>query len=62
VSCEDIQIFPEKSDEHEFLFGLKAYADPELLVQIARVDLDLLVVSLLLLPIRLLIDGLLVGS
>jgi hypothetical protein len=38
LSYEDIQIFPEKSDEHDFLFGLNAYADPELLVRVAGVD------------------------
>jgi hypothetical protein len=48
LSCKDIQIFPEKSDEHKFLFGLKAYADLELLVWVARVDWDFVVISLLL--------------
>jgi hypothetical protein len=50
----------EKSDEREFLFGLKAYADPELFVRVARVDWDFFVISLLLLQIHRLIDGLLV--
>jgi hypothetical protein len=60
MSCEDIQIFLEKSDECEFLFGLKACADPELLVRVARVDWDFFVISLLLLQICRLIGGLLV--
>jgi hypothetical protein len=44
----------------EFLFGLKACADLELLVRIARVDWNFLIVSLLL-TVHLLIDGLLIG-
>jgi hypothetical protein len=40
LSCEDIQIFPEKSDERKYLFGLKACADPELLVRVAGIGWD----------------------
>jgi hypothetical protein len=61
LPCEDIQIFPEKSDEREFLIGPKACADPELLVWVGRIDWDFLIIGLLLLPVRLLIDGMLVG-
>jgi hypothetical protein len=61
LPCEDIQIFPKKSDEHEFVFGLKACADLELPVRVTGVNWDFLVISLLLLPLRRLIDGLLVG-
>jgi hypothetical protein len=60
LPCEEIQIFPKKSDERGFQFGFQFCADPELLVQIARVNWDFLIISLLL-PVRRLIDGLLVG-
>jgi hypothetical protein len=50
----------EKSAEHEFLFGLKACADPKLLVRVARVNRNFFIVSLLL-TVRLLIDELLIG-
>jgi hypothetical protein len=46
--------------KREFLFGLKACANSELLVQVARVDWDFFVISLLVLQIRRLIGGLLV--
>jgi hypothetical protein len=59
MPCEDIQIFPEKSDECEFLFGLKACADLELLVRVAGVKYNFLIISLLLFAC-LLIDGLLI--
>jgi hypothetical protein len=51
----------EKSDEREFLFRTKACTDPELLIRVAEVGRDLLNVSPLLLIIRRLIDGQLVG-
>jgi hypothetical protein len=60
LPCKDIQIFSEKSDKREFLFSLEACANPELLVQVAGVDWDFFVISLLLLQIRRLIGGLLV--
>jgi hypothetical protein len=47
-------IFLEKSDEHEFLFGLKACADPELLIRVAGVNWNFFIMSPLLLVIRLL--------
>jgi hypothetical protein len=61
LSCEDIQIFPEKSDEREFLFDFQVCVDPKLLVQVDGVDWDFLFTSPLLLPVRWLISGLLVG-
>jgi hypothetical protein len=58
LPCEDIQIFSEKNDEREFLFGLKACADSELLVWVAGVNWDFFIIILL--QIHQLIGGLLV--
>jgi hypothetical protein len=55
LPCEDIKIVLEKSDEREFLFGIEAYTNPELLVRVAGVSQDLLVVSPLLLIVHQLI-------
>jgi hypothetical protein len=52
--------FLGESDEHELLFGLKACADPELLIQVVGVDWNFLIVGLLL-TVRLMIGGLLLG-
>jgi hypothetical protein len=59
--CVDIKIVMEKSDEHEFLFSIKACADPELLVRVAVISHYLFVLSPLLFVIRQLIGGLLIG-
>jgi hypothetical protein len=40
--------FPEKSDEHEFLFSIQACANLGLLVRVAGVDEDFFVINLLL--------------
>jgi hypothetical protein len=50
---------PKESDECEFLFGIEAHADPELLVWIAGVNHGLFVICPLLLVIHQLIGGLL---
>jgi hypothetical protein len=51
----------EKSDEREFLFGLKACANLELLVRVAGVNWNFFIIRPLLLIIRLLIDGWVIG-
>jgi hypothetical protein len=43
LSCKDIKIAPEKSDEREFQFGVDVVTDLELLVQVATVNYNLLV-------------------
>jgi hypothetical protein len=43
--CENIEIVPEKSEEHEFLFGVEIQADLEILVRIVGIDQNLLVFS-----------------
>jgi hypothetical protein len=48
MSYEDIQIFSKKSDEHEFLFGIKLLAKTKLLVGVIEVYQNFLVVSPLL--------------
>jgi hypothetical protein len=59
LPCEDIHIFPEKSDEHEFLFDLKLCAEMEILISVIGVYRYFLVSSPLLLVIYWLIsDGL----
>jgi hypothetical protein len=60
MSCEDIKIVLEKSDDREFLFGIEACTDLKLLVRIVGVNRDLLVISSLFLVIHLLIGGLLI--
>jgi hypothetical protein len=60
LPCKDIKIVLEKSDESEFLFGVKVVADPELLVRVAGIHYNLLVFYLqgsLQLIVRLLIGG-----
>jgi hypothetical protein len=56
---EDIQIFSKKSDEREFLFGIKLLTKTKLLVGVIEVYQNFLVVSPLLI-IRRLIGGVLV--
>jgi hypothetical protein len=59
MSCEDIHIFLEKSDEREFLFGLKLRAETKLLISVIRVYRYFLISAPLLLVIhRLIGDGL----
>jgi hypothetical protein len=48
MSCEDIQIFPEKSDEREFLFVIELCAETKLLVDVNEVHRNFLVCGLLL--------------
>jgi hypothetical protein len=48
-------IFPEKSDEREFLLGLQASADAKLLVRVVGIGWDFFVYSPLLLVIHQLI-------
>jgi hypothetical protein len=60
LSCKDIKIVLEKSDEHEFLFGVEVVTDPEILVWVVGIHYDLLVFCLqgsLQLIICLLING-----
>jgi hypothetical protein len=57
MSCEDIQIFLEKSDEREFLFGIKLRIETKLLVGVIGVYHNFLVCGPLLLVIRHLIGG-----
>jgi hypothetical protein len=45
LPCKDNEIVPEKSDEHEFLFGTQAFADPVLLVCVVWVNRNFLVVD-----------------
>jgi hypothetical protein len=58
IPCEDIKIFLEKSDECEFLFGVKTYADAKLLVQVIEANWDFFVYNVLVLVVPLLIGGL----
>jgi hypothetical protein len=57
LPCEDIQIFSEKSDEREFLFGIKLRAEMKLLVGVIGVYHNFLICSSLLLVVRWLIDN-----
>jgi hypothetical protein len=57
VSCEDIQIFLEKSNECEFLFGVELRAETKLLVDVVGVHWNFLVCGPLLLVIRRLISS-----
>jgi hypothetical protein len=43
LTCKGIKIVLEKSDEHEFLFGVEVVTDLELLVRVAGVNHNLLV-------------------
>jgi hypothetical protein len=54
---EDIQIFSEKSDEREFLFGLKLCVETELLISVIGVYRYFLVSGPLLLVIHRLISN-----
>jgi hypothetical protein len=35
--CENIKIFPEKTDEREFLFGVELWVNLELLLRISGI-------------------------
>jgi hypothetical protein len=56
MSCEGIQIFPEKSDEREFLFVLELCAEAKLLIRVIGVHSYFLVSSPFLIFIHRLID------
>jgi hypothetical protein len=60
LSCEDIKIFPEKSDEHEFLFRIQLRTDTKLLVGVVGVHRNLLICGSLFILGRQLIGGWLV--
>jgi hypothetical protein len=59
--CENIKIFLERSDEHEFLFGVELQANLELLIRIIGVSQNLFIIFILrcslLLVVHLVIDG-----
>jgi hypothetical protein len=48
--CENIKIFPEKTDEREFLFGVELWVNLELLLRISGIGQNFLVVPILCCP------------
>jgi hypothetical protein len=50
-----IEVFPEKSDEHEFLFGVELWADLELLLRIIGVNQNFHAILILRYPLILIV-------